>query len=261
MGQCAATCAAGYSVCGTGDTAYCAALDTSRENCGTCGTTCAAGETCFGACTALTLTSLSSSLAEIGSTLTLTGTGFDSLASGDTVWFGTVAATISSASATQLVVTVPAGISGSAPVHVETEGVASNALPFVVKWTTTTPVVVNGTQTGCTLRISNTGRKVAVADGSIYVTFMCGGNLFVAASSDGGVSFAAPVQVTGMTSIADAAIAAGPSQTVYVAANGSSGTQFSVSSDGGQTWLATPTTVQASAANWLSLATDGRGTV
>jgi len=50
--------------------------------------------------------------ATVGGTLTITGTGFSATASANTVMFDTVAATPSSATTTQLVVTIPTGISG-----------------------------------------------------------------------------------------------------------------------------------------------------
>lgn len=65
------------------------------------------------------ISSLSSPSATVGSTLTITGTGFSPTDAQNTVNFGSTSAAITSASATELVVTVPAGIAGSQPVTVE----------------------------------------------------------------------------------------------------------------------------------------------
>ncbi len=47
-GACAATCAAPYSTCGSGTSAYCADEANDPVNCGGCGLTCAAGASCVG---------------------------------------------------------------------------------------------------------------------------------------------------------------------------------------------------------------------
>jgi hypothetical protein len=67
--------------------------------------------------------------AEPGQTITLTGTGFDPDAAGDTVRFGDQTGQVTSASETQLAVTVPAALSVTdVTVRVETRGGKSNAL-------------------------------------------------------------------------------------------------------------------------------------
>lgn len=76
------------------------------------------------------------SLAEIyeGVTLTLTGTGFDTTAAANKVMFGTVAATPSSATATSLTVTVPAGFGTNVQVLVfgaKTNTMTVPAAPYI----------------------------------------------------------------------------------------------------------------------------------
>jgi hypothetical protein len=46
--MCAESCATGLSVCGTGDSAYCAETQSDNQNCGACGKTCGTGQTCQG---------------------------------------------------------------------------------------------------------------------------------------------------------------------------------------------------------------------
>lgn len=66
-----------------------------------------------------TLTSLGASSGTIGSSITLTGTGFSTTPANNTVKFGTTTATVTAATATSLTVTVPAGISGIQNVTVQ----------------------------------------------------------------------------------------------------------------------------------------------
>jgi 6-phosphogluconolactonase (cycloisomerase 2 family) len=56
-----------------------------------------------------TITSFSPAFGPAGTTVTITGTNFSTTASSNIVWFGAAQATVSSATATQLIVTVPTG--------------------------------------------------------------------------------------------------------------------------------------------------------
>ena len=55
------------------------------------------------------ITSFSPTSAAVGDTVTITGSGFSTTAANNIVYFGGVRATVSSATPTQLVVTVPSG--------------------------------------------------------------------------------------------------------------------------------------------------------
>ena len=59
-----------------------------------------------------TITSFSPTSGAVGATVTITGTGFNTTAANNVVYFGGVKATVSSATATQIVVIVPVGGSG-----------------------------------------------------------------------------------------------------------------------------------------------------
>jgi hypothetical protein len=76
------------------------------------------------------ITSVTPPKAEPGQTVTVAGTGFDRDAGGDTVRFGDQAGQVTSASETQLAVTVPMSLAAAtdAPVRVQTRGGRSNAL-------------------------------------------------------------------------------------------------------------------------------------
>ena len=77
------------------------------------------------------LSSVTPPKAEVGSTLTINGSGFEESASGNTVRFGDTAATVTNASATSLAVTVPEVAVPAAkgvPITVQGKGGLSNAL-------------------------------------------------------------------------------------------------------------------------------------
>jgi hypothetical protein len=67
----------------------------------------------------------------IGATITIDGAGFSTTAGNNTVKFGSVQATVTMASVTQLTVTVPSGAVGG-PVTVTVNGRTSNAKPFTL---------------------------------------------------------------------------------------------------------------------------------
>ena len=104
-------------------------------------------------------------------------------------------------------------------------------------FTTIAPVLVSGAMS-CTISQSNTGRKVAIDSlGNVYVAMVCGGNAYVAISSDRGQTYGAPVAL-GMTGINEMAIAAGAPGTAYVAASGGGVARFTRTEDAGATWSA-----------------------
>ena len=75
------------------------------------------------------ITSVTPPKAEPGQTVTVTGTGFDPDAGGNTVRFGEQTGQVTSASDTELAVTVPASLAAAeAPLRVQTRGGRSNAL-------------------------------------------------------------------------------------------------------------------------------------
>ncbi|MCL2726729.1 MAG: IPT/TIG domain-containing protein, partial [Polyangiaceae bacterium] len=197
-GMCGLSCPVNSIPCGTGSSAYCAYTQVDRVNCGACGTICNPGEVCqASACTPLALTSLSQTIAPKGDSIVLAGTGLSAVASNDTVAFGSVPATVTRATETELTVIVPGGLTGPVEVKVVRvdQGVASNTLTFY-PWVQTVPVVVSGARTDCTVFPSNTGRKIAAAaNGFIYAGFMCGGQGYVTSSYDAGATFSPAVAI------------------------------------------------------------------
>jgi hypothetical protein len=82
-----------------------------------------------------TITNLSPTSGPIGTTVTITGTNFSTTVSNNTIWFGGVKATVTSATATSLVVIVPAGAT-HAPIRVLVNGkIGESQIAFNVTFT------------------------------------------------------------------------------------------------------------------------------
>lgn len=86
-----------------------------------------------------TITNFTPTAAPVGATVTITGTNFSTIASKNTVFFGAVKATVSSSSATQLSVVVPAGAT-YAPITVTTNYLtAYSSQPFSTSFSANSP--------------------------------------------------------------------------------------------------------------------------
>ena len=90
------------------------------------------------------ITSFTPASGVLGSVVTITGTGFDPGINNNTVYFGTVKASVTSATATTLTVTVPPGISPK-PISVTANGLtAYSAKPFMITYPGAGPVFYPG---------------------------------------------------------------------------------------------------------------------
>jgi hypothetical protein len=79
-----------------------------------------------------TISSFSPTSGVVGTSVTITGTNFSTVAADNTVYFGTVKATVASSTATSMIVTVPIGASYQ-PISVTTNNlIACSKKPFVV---------------------------------------------------------------------------------------------------------------------------------
>ena len=99
------------------------------------------------------------------------------------------------------------------------------------------PVRVSGSRSGCWTTLSYASNGVAVDDyQNIYVVMVCGGaEAFVATSRDGGLTYGEPVG-TGILGSSDVAIVAGERGQVFVAGLTENSLQYTWSTDAGESW-------------------------
>ncbi|MFC0526115.1 RHS repeat-associated core domain-containing protein [Phytohabitans kaempferiae] len=113
------------------------------------------------ASSALTVISVVPSQAPAGATLTISGTGFATTASANTVRFNGTAATVTQATAVRLTVTVPAGATSGTVTVTTSAGTATSAQPFTVAAAVPTPTVTALSPTraaaGATVTVTGTG--------------------------------------------------------------------------------------------------------
>jgi hypothetical protein len=166
-----------------------------------------------------TITNLSASNGTIGSAVTITGTGFDTTPGNNTVRFGTTTATVNTASATSLNVTVPAGIFGSQNVTVTVAGqtnAGTNNYAVTPAITGFTAAATSSDVAGASITINGSGFHTTL--GSNTVSF--GGTN---ATVTGATATALTVTVPALTSNA-----APYATTVQVGAQISAGSNFTV---------------------------------
>lgn len=112
------------------------------------------------------ITVLSANSGVIGSSLTISGSNFHTSVAGNTVTFGNTVATVTSASPTELVVTVPAAISGAQNVRVTVGGNISNTQDFNV-----TPVIsslsTSSGAVGSSVTLAGTGFSSTKAENTV----------------------------------------------------------------------------------------------
>jgi hypothetical protein len=90
-----------------------------------------------------TITSVNPASGPVGSTVTITGTNFNTAASNNHVFFGSVKANVTSASATQLMVTAPAGATYQ-PISVTTNNLtAYSMMPFTITFPNDSLTITN----------------------------------------------------------------------------------------------------------------------
>ncbi|RFZ92855.1 hypothetical protein D0C36_15805 [Mucilaginibacter conchicola] len=113
-----------------------------------------------------TLTSLSSYTGQVGSAVTITGSNFNTTAANNAVYFGPVRATVSSATATSLSVTVPAG-AAYAPVSVTNTALkltGYSPLPFRQTFTSKNSIVASDIDANIDFGVGNNPVSAAVGD-------------------------------------------------------------------------------------------------
>ena len=109
------------------------------------------------------ITNISAASGAIGSTLTITGTGFDDTDANNTVSFGGTNASITSATPTSIVVSVPAGVSGANNVTVTVNGqVSTETRTFNITPVLTSLSANNGVP-GTSITLTGTGFSSTLA--------------------------------------------------------------------------------------------------
>jgi len=121
----------------------------------------------------LAISDLSSPEGAPGSTLTIVGSGFSTNPSSDVVTINGVAATVVSATASELVVDVPAGAT-SGPVQVQTgTGTVTSSTNFTVTAAAGAPTITSflptDAATGATVTLTGTGFQSVLADNQVQV--------------------------------------------------------------------------------------------
>ncbi len=104
------------------------------------------------------------------------------------------------------------------------------------------PVNVSGTM-ACSTVSGAAGRKTAIdSANNLYVAMICGTTLYVATSSDGGLTYGAPVSTTLSGTEGAIILSSGTTPTLYAATTNVGGALFlSSSTDRGKTWAAPQT--------------------
>ncbi len=111
------------------------------------------------------ISSLSAANAAVGSSITLTGTGFHPTMASNTVLFGSTAATVTAASATELTVTVPA-VSGAQNITVQVGTQTSTAASFNITPVLNSLSVANGV-VGSSVTLNGTGFNLTAANNTV----------------------------------------------------------------------------------------------
>jgi len=111
-----------------------------------------------------TVTSFTPTSGPVGTAVTITGTNFDPIAAGNTVFFGAVTATVTNATAIQLVVNVPLGATYE-PITVLSNGkTAFSALPFLVTFSGGGGINTSSMGTSVTYSSGNNPYHILVKD-------------------------------------------------------------------------------------------------
>jgi sugar lactone lactonase YvrE len=126
-----------------------------------------------------TIVSVTPTSGEAGTPVIIAGRDFAPGAENNVVQFGGIAAVVTSASATEIVTAVPAGVAeGSLEITVEKAGMGSPAAGFVVLAAGSPSPVITGGQATQFAKIDKPGAMAVGPDGTAYVVGLDSGTLF-----------------------------------------------------------------------------------
>lgn len=107
----------------------------------------------------------------VGNTVTISGTGFSTTTSQDTVTFNGVTASVTSASTTQITTSVPAGATTGPITVTAPAGSATSSMPFTVTASSGAPTIIGFTPTigsaGTTVTVNGTNFQTAPANDKV----------------------------------------------------------------------------------------------
>jgi YD repeat-containing protein len=141
----------------------------------------------------------------VGTTVTISGTGFSATPSQNTVSFNGTNATVSSASATQLVVTVPTGATTGTIGATAPAGSATSATAFTVGATAGAPTITSFTPTmgasGTSVTVTGTNFQTTVSNDRVLFNNL-GGTTITSATATSLATAVPPVAASGHISVA-----------------------------------------------------------
>jgi YD repeat-containing protein len=187
----------------------------------------------------------------VGTTVTLYGTGFSTTISSDSVSFGGTSATITSATANQMVTTVPTGASTGTISITTPAGTFTTATNFTVTTSTGAPTITSFTPTvaspGTSISISGTNFSSTAANDQLKFNIT---RQFASSATSTGISTTVPVATSGHVQVATSAGSAVSSQDLYVPFGTFTASQVGYSN---RTTLGTSATVSATGASQIGL--------
>jgi YD repeat-containing protein len=142
--------------------------------------------------------SISSSTGAAGSSVTITGTGFSSIASQDTVAFDGVSATITYASGNRLVVTVPAGAATGDITITTPNGTGSSTSPFTVRPLAITGLSPTSGADGTLVTVTGSGFDPTASNDSVSLN---GTQATVSSASSTQLQFSVPGAMAGHVTV------------------------------------------------------------
>jgi YD repeat-containing protein len=187
----------------------------------------------------------------VGTTVTINGTGFSTTISSDSVSFNGTSATISSATANQMVTTVPSGATTGTISITTPAGTFTTSSSFTVTTSTGAPTITSFTPTvaapGTSLSISGTNFSATAANDQLRFNIT---RQFASSATSTSISTTTPVSTSGHVQVTTPAGSVVSSQDLYVPFGSFTASQVGYSQ---RTTLGTSASVSPSGASQIGL--------